>query len=49
MQIIKKKGNLCIYAGDGAARGLYIAENIKTGKMSLWDNSPNFTLKDCIH
>lgn len=49
MQIIKQKGNLRIFAGDGMARGLYIAENIKTGKCSLWDNSPRFTLKDCVY
>lgn len=49
MRIVKQKGNLRIYAGDGMARGLYIAENIKTKKMSYWDNRPNFKLSDCIY
>lgn len=49
MIIIKQRGNLRIYAGDGAARGLYCAENIKTGKVSLWNNKPDFRLSDCIY
>lgn len=48
MRIVKQRGNLLIYAGDGMARGLYIAENIKTGKMSNWSNKPQFKLSDCI-
>jgi len=47
MKIIKTKGNLRIFAGDGMARGLFIAENIKTGRVSLWDNCPQFNLSDC--
>lgn len=48
MQILREKGNLRIYKGDGMACGLYRAENIKTGKLSLWDNNPRgFRLRDC--
>lgn len=49
MKIIRERGNLRIYAGDGMARGLFIAENKKTGKSSLWNNKPQFTLADCKH
>lgn len=49
MKIIKQTKNLKIYAGDGMSRGLYIGENIKTGKSSLWDNTPNIKLQDCIY
>lgn len=49
MTIYKTKGNLAIYAGDGMARGLFIAFNKKTGACSLWDNNPNFTLAECIY
>jgi hypothetical protein len=49
MTIIKERGHLRIYAGADMARGLFIGENTKTGKMSLWDNTPNIQLKDCIY
>lgn len=50
MKILREKGNLRIYQGDGMASGLYRAENKKTGKLSLWDNEPNnFKLSDCIY
>lgn len=47
MKIIKQTKNLKIFAGDGMARGLFMAENIKTGRVSLWDNCPRFNLSDC--
>lgn len=49
MTIIKERGHLRIYAGADMAHGLFIGENTKTGKMSLWDNTPNIQLKDCIY
>lgn len=48
MQIIETRGNLEILAGEGMAAGLYRARNKKTGKLSLWDNTPRgFRLRDC--
>ena len=47
MQIIKTKGNLRLYAGADCATGLFIAENIKTGKMSLWSSDKNIKLSEC--
>ena len=49
MQIVKQRGRLRVYAGADVARGLFIGENTQTGKMSLWDNTPNIKLKDCIY
>lgn len=45
MHIFKQKGILRIY--EDTLGGLYMAENIKTGKISNWDNRPNFKLSDC--
>ena len=36
-------------SGADMARGLFIGENTQTGKMSMWDNTPNIKLKDCIY
>lgn len=48
MQVIKTIGDLEILAGENMARGLFRARNKKTGRLSLWDNTPDgFTLKDC--
>ena len=47
MQIIKTNGALRIYAGADVSRGLFIGENTKTGKMSLWCDNDKITLKDC--
>lgn len=48
MQVIQTRGNLEILAGENEARGMYRARNKKTGRVSLWDNTPRgFTLKDC--
>lgn len=48
MQVKQTRGNLEILAGEGAARGMYRARDKKTGRVSLWNNTPHdFTLKDC--
>jgi hypothetical protein len=47
MQIYKTRGNLIIYQGADVARGLFIAENKKTGKLSDWNNTPDFKITDC--
>lgn len=48
MQVIKTRGNLETLAGEGVARGMYRARDKKTGRVSLWNNTPRgFTLKDC--
>ena len=49
MQIVKKSGALRVYVGDGMARGLFIGENVKTGKMSLWSDTKTIKLCDCIY
>ena len=50
MTILKTKGALRVYAGDGMARGLFIGENIKTGRVSYWATSAaDIKLGDCIY
>lgn len=49
MQIVKKSGALRVYAGDGMVCGLFIGENIKTGKMSLWCDTKKIKLCECIY
>lgn len=50
MQTVKTRGNLRIYAGTGAAKGLFIGHNVKTDKMSYWAQyKSDIKLSDCIY